>query len=300
MYFFVRLLGLLLLPSALLAQALAREPLTATLRAGYPPQAAFFVEQYHATHLAYTALATGVDSLQVLIGTFHQGEASGYYALTLYRGKYGFRTFALPAALPASRSVTPIELPLPQVPLRVVVQLQQETGMDKLRYTWLSPTGPSKQASLQPTRRLQPHMPLPPLTVQALDGRNVSLSDFKGKYVVLNWWATSCGPCLAELPVLNKLVSTYQARSDVAFVAVAAEEVEKVKTFLAKRPFAYQQTASKAAATLFGGAYPVHLLVNPEGIILYYGEGVETQVVRGEVVVQRLGIEQALEQQLPH
>jgi len=103
------------------------------------------------------------------------------------------------------------------------------------------------------------------------------------------------------MPVLNAVVKKYKHRSDVVFLAVAAEEKEKLTTFLAKRTFAYQQTYSRAAVALFGESYPVHIIVNPEGIVTYYGMGVDTKMVNGKVALQsKLAIEQALEQQLPN
>src|SRR5688572_693588 len=43
---------------------------------------------------------------------------------------------------------------------------------------------------------------------QGLDGKEVKLSDFKGKWIWLNFWATWCGPCLTEIPALNNIQKT--------------------------------------------------------------------------------------------
>jgi len=86
---FALLLSLLFFTSSAIAQSFASQPLTAKLRAGYPPQAAFFVNEYKPTHLQYTSLATGTDSLTVVIGTFQLGETRGYYALTHFLAASG-------------------------------------------------------------------------------------------------------------------------------------------------------------------------------------------------------------------
>ena len=68
------------------------------------------------------------------------------------------------------------------------------------------------------------------------DGKQVRLADFKGKVVVLNIWATWCGPCILEMPTLAKLATHYQGQP-VAVVAVALDgerDADKAKAFIAK------------------------------------------------------------------
>src|ERR1041385_228446 len=54
--------------------------------------------------------------------------------------------------------------------------------------------------------------PAPAFELKDLKGRAVRLSDYKGKVVVLNFWATWCAPCRAEMPELVKMQSEYQAK----------------------------------------------------------------------------------------
>ena len=46
-------------------------------------------------------------------------------------------------------------------------------------------------------------------TLAGLDGRKVNLKSLRGKVVMIDFWATWCGPCLAELPEVQKLIETY-------------------------------------------------------------------------------------------
>ena len=55
------------------------------------------------------------------------------------------------------------------------------------------------------------HKPAPPFTLKQLDGKTVSLSDFKGKPLVVNFWATWCGPCKVEMPWFEEFRKKYAA-----------------------------------------------------------------------------------------
>ena len=54
--------------------------------------------------------------------------------------------------------------------------------------------------------------PAPPFTLKSVDGKTVSLSDYKGKAVLLNFWATWCGPCKLEMPWLIEMQKKYASR----------------------------------------------------------------------------------------
>lgn len=58
----------------------------------------------------------------------------------------------------------------------------------------------------------------PDFTLPALDGSTVHLSDYKGKVVLIDFWSTTCDPCLAEMP---HLVDLYKAKKDQGFVVLA-------------------------------------------------------------------------------
>jgi thiol-disulfide isomerase/thioredoxin len=73
------------------------------------------------------------------------------------------------------------------------------------------------------------------LSYQNLDGKEVELSDFEGKYVLVNFWATWCAPCIKEFPILNE---TYDlVKDDFVFVVVSSEDIDKIKTFAKNKPY---------------------------------------------------------------
>lgn len=78
--------------------------------------------------------------------------------------------------------------------------------------------------------------PAPATSFQDADGKPVRLADFKGKVVVVNMWATWCGPCVIEMPTLAKLAAAYEGQP-VAVVAVSVDgerDAEKARLFIAK------------------------------------------------------------------
>ena len=92
----------------------------------------------------------------------------------------------------------------------------------------------------------QPAQALPPMTLKVGDnapnftlrdqnGKDVSLEDFNGKLVFLNFWGTSCPPCLAEMPGIEKLEEALRGEP-IAFLAVTQDEEHTVRRFLRKVP----------------------------------------------------------------
>ncbi len=62
----------------------------------------------------------------------------------------------------------------------------------------------------------------PDFTLKDLSGKNVSLSDYKGKVIVLDFWATWCGPCRMEIPSFIELQNTY--KDDIVIVGVSLDQ----------------------------------------------------------------------------
>ena len=82
--------------------------------------------------------------------------------------------------------------------------------------------------------------PLPPMKLQDLDGKAISADQFKGNIVVLDFWATWCLPCIAEIPSLNRLQEKYASKGvKVVGVALASGEADEVKPFVGKNKMKY-------------------------------------------------------------
>jgi thiol-disulfide isomerase/thioredoxin len=76
----------------------------------------------------------------------------------------------------------------------------------------------------------------PAFTYKDVNGNSVSLSDFKGKVVYIDIWATWCGPCRAEIPHLKRLKESYKNNKDLVIIGISTDairDIEKWKDFVA-------------------------------------------------------------------
>jgi len=105
-------------------------------------------------------------------------------------------------------------------------------------------------------------------TLQQLHGETVSLSDYRQKWVVLNYWATWCAPCRKEIP---DLISLHEARDDVVVLGLAFEdtEMENFDEFLEEFHPSYPILLVDVYAPPepFGAprVLPTTIILNPEG-----------------------------------
>ncbi len=80
--------------------------------------------------------------------------------------------------------------------------------------------------------------PLPALTLPDLEGRAHVLSDYRGRRLLLNFWASWCGPCLDEMPALNQAQQKF-GEHGVIVLGIAMDEPDRVRAFLAAHPVSY-------------------------------------------------------------
>jgi cytochrome c biogenesis protein CcmG, thiol:disulfide interchange protein DsbE len=113
--------------------------------------------------------------------------------------------------------------------------------------------------------------PAPAFTIKRLDQEGqVSLSDFKGQPVVLNFWATWCGPCKMEQPVLDWAAERYKGKA--VFIGIVFEDTEQAtRAFLKQTGAAYPQVydpKSTVAVDYGVSGVPETYFINRQGIIV--------------------------------
>ncbi|HNC52751.1 MAG TPA: TlpA disulfide reductase family protein [Accumulibacter sp.] len=86
------------------------------------------------------------------------------------------------------------------------------------------------------------------LTLPDLDGRPQALAQWRGKVLVVNYWASWCAPCVEEMPAFSRLQQQY-ATKGVQFIGIGVDEVENLRKFVRTTPVAYPLLVGDAAGT---------------------------------------------------
>ena len=111
--------------------------------------------------------------------------------------------------------------------------------------------------------------PASDFTLNDINGKKVTLSKFRGKVVVLNFWSIFCGPCLAEMPSLNKLYLEFKDK-ELVVIAVTEDPAEKpVRTYIEEKKLAFPVLMDKKGKvyskySLYG--IPVTFLIDKKGM----------------------------------
>ena len=152
----------------------------------------------------------------------------------------------------------------------------------------------SAQESDQPTIRFVRNPdPAPDFNLAGLDGKPVTLADTKGKVVLVNFWATWCGPCRAEIPDLVELQNKYKDRLQILGLVVDDEDQDAIKKFVAKFRINYPVAIATDALRLeYGGipALPTSFVLDSEGRVVQKHEGLRDPVLYETEVRSLLGL----------
>ena len=116
---------------------------------------------------------------------------------------------------------------------------------------------------------------LPEFDLTDLEGRKWSVADLKGKVAFINFWATWCGPCRAELPYVQKLREQLKDRKDVVILTLNTdEEIGKVEPFMKENKFTFPVLLGQAYADSQGiNSIPRNWVVSLDGKVMFEGIG---------------------------
>ena len=118
----------------------------------------------------------------------------------------------------------------------------------------------------------------PPVNATTLDGKPLALGELNGKYVLLDFWATWCGPCIGEIPQLQAVYDAFGDDKRFAILSISVDEkIEEPKKFQDKRRLPWLQAflgggVHNPTTSTFGiRAIPAFVLVGPDGKIVARG-----------------------------
>lgn len=148
---------------------------------------------------------------------------------------------------------------------------------DQLATQPLAEQQTNPQSSTEATEEAR--KPAPDFTVYDIDGKEVHLSDYLGKPVVLNFWASWCGPCKKEMPDFEEKFQ--ELGENVQFLMVNAtdgsrETVETASAFIAEKEYTFPvfyDTGYSASLAYGANSLPTTFFIDAEGNLAAYAKG---------------------------
>lgn len=155
------------------------------------------------------------------------------------------------------------------MPFKIYITKLEQSAKEKERAVWA---------------KKMINIPAPDFSLRNLNGETVTLAGLKGKIVILDYWATWCGPCVASFPGMQKAVTKYAGDPDVAFLFINTRQTESnreelVKKFIADHKYKFNvlyDTRSKQDPNKFDliGTYdvsgiPTKIIIDADGNIRF-------------------------------
>ncbi|PYT90269.1 MAG: hypothetical protein DMG41_05865 [Acidobacteria bacterium] len=146
----------------------------------------------------------------------------------------------------------------------------------------------------QPTIRLVRNPdPAPDFKLDTLEGKPVSLAEYKSKVTLLNFWATWCGPCRAEIPDLVELQNKYRDQLQIIGLVVDDDDPQAIKKFVEQFGINYPVAiATDELRMEYGGipALPTSFLLDAQGRVVQKHEGLHDPVLYEVEIRSLLGL----------
>jgi len=135
----------------------------------------------------------------------------------------------------------------------------------------------------------------PDFTLPSLDGKSLTLSELRGRPVLLNFWATWCAPCRVEMPWLVRLDEAYRAQGlQVIGIAVESGQKDEIAAFVRERGVQYEIVLGNSATlNEFGGVrfMPQSFFIDREGRITKVTAGITDESDLAEGIKALLAVD---------
>lgn len=113
---------------------------------------------------------------------------------------------------------------------------------------------------------------VPSFSFETIGGRQMDIKDLEGKIVLINFWATWCGPCLRELPELNKFVKTLNSKDFVVLAIARDQSKETIQEYVLDKDYEFTFVPDVGKSIYLNFAekgIPRNVLLNAEGKVLF-------------------------------
>jgi peroxiredoxin len=119
--------------------------------------------------------------------------------------------------------------------------------------------------------------PTPAFNLQTLDGKTINIASYKGKVVLLDFWATWCGPCRRALPELKTLVQKNTGKPLVVISVSADEDAKAAQEFVRANGMTWPQAQDSKGNVIYGvfgiESLPSYVLIDAQGRVAYVMKG---------------------------
>lgn len=135
--------------------------------------------------------------------------------------------------------------------------------------------------------------PLPEFEAIDINGNTITTKSLKGKINILNFWFTTCAPCIAEIPGLNQIKEKY-GEQEINYISICRDDLEEVNQFLRKHPLNFDvipdgyELTEKTFHSMWG--FPLNIVTNKNNIIIAAFSGGPTDDSAPQVVFDKLSL----------
>ena len=120
-------------------------------------------------------------------------------------------------------------------------------------------------------------MPAPPMVVQGVDGKTIDLQQQRGKVVFINFWATWCPPCLAEMPSVNDFYQRVKNDPNIVFLSVDVDNrLNNSSAFMKNNGYQIPVCGGNLdglPTAFYSGTIPTTLVIDKRGLVVFNHAG---------------------------